>query len=123
MVGFRIGSQNSMGFVSNDERSYLVPSLTADEFIDEHPHARPDLLKIDVEGAESDLLAGAERLLRDLSPDIILALHGPEQTTKCVDHLSSLGYTFSYLDGMPVTGLPLRSDEIYACKGASGAGS
>jgi FkbM family methyltransferase len=45
------------------EGSLTVPSVTLDSFCSTHGITRIDLLKIDVEGAELDVLRGAKRLL------------------------------------------------------------
>ena len=52
----------------------IVPTITADEFIARYPESRPSLLKVDVEGAETDLLNGAVDLLRQYRPELLLAL-------------------------------------------------
>lgn len=44
----------------------------------------PNLLKIDVEGAESRVLEGAARVLRNAKPTIILSVHGQEQREGCL---------------------------------------
>ena len=119
LVGFQPGPRNEMGSISTKSTNHLVPLLSADDFVRQDPASRPDLLKIDVEGAESDLLSGADRLLRDVGPDIVLALHGDEQARKCLDLLSEQGYEVLYLDGAPVDNWPLRSREVFARKPAS----
>jgi FkbM family methyltransferase len=114
IVGFTIAASNAMGHISRQDNSYLVPAVTADEFVARFPDARPDLLKIDIEGAESAFLTGASQLLRDTTPTLLLALHGETQSRLCVEFLRSRGYSLHYLDGSPVDSEPLRSDEIYA---------
>jgi FkbM family methyltransferase len=59
------------------------------------------LLKIDVEGAEADVLKGASHLLASSKPEIILATHechvkGVEQ--KCLTILREAGYRCSVID-------------------------
>lgn len=52
----------------------------------------PDVLKIDVEGAEGLLLRGAASLLRERSPRLLVELHGPEMARDVVALLHELGY-------------------------------
>lgn len=52
----------------------------------------PTLIKIDVEGAEYAVLRGAERLLRDTLPYLIVELHTPEMDRLCPAFLRNLGY-------------------------------
>lgn len=56
--------------------------------------AAPDLMKIDVEGAEHLVLAGAERLLREKRPALILETANDD----LLDQLRALGYTARPLD-------------------------
>lgn len=116
VTGFRTADSNSMGSLSYDERTYLVPVLTADGFLGRSPESRPDLVKIDVEGAESDVFAGAGRMLESTGTAILLALHGEQQERLCCEALSSLGFSIFYLDGTVASDRPLRSDEVYATR-------
>lgn len=52
----------------------------------------PDLLKIDVEGAELSVLHGARRLLTQRRPHLVIETHGPEIERRCGDLLTELGY-------------------------------
>lgn len=52
----------------------------------------PTVLKIDVEGAEQRALAGAERLLAEAKPDILLSTHGRENYVGCQVTLLRHGY-------------------------------
>jgi len=54
-------------------------------------HAPPDLIKVDVEGAENLMMRGAARLLRDVRPAWILEVHG-ERGEEAVQLLRSHGY-------------------------------
>jgi len=72
-----------------------------------------DLIKIDVEGAESAVLGGASRTLRETRPVVFVALHSEEQRTKCAALLKAAGYAICDLEGQPVKGVP-ETDEIYA---------
>jgi len=56
-------------------------------------------MKIDIEGAEIDMLAGAESVLRAYHPTIVMALHiSLERAKECEEWLSSLGYTVGWSD-------------------------
>lgn len=56
----------------------------------------PDVIKIDIEGAESRALAGAQEAISSMSfedrPSILCAVHDPLQFDACVTALNSLGY-------------------------------
>ena len=54
--------------------------------------ARVGLLKIDVDGAEEAILAGARRLLVDSHPDVILETHSAELEDVCARLLIDAGY-------------------------------
>jgi FkbM family methyltransferase len=79
----------------------------------------PDLIKMDVEGAESAVLEGAQRILREVRPVIFVALHSIEQREKCAALLRAAGYAICDLEGRPVKGLP-ETDEIYAMPASNG---
>jgi FkbM family methyltransferase len=81
----------------------------------------PDLLKVDVEGYEYEVLAGATRLLRDRKPAICLELHldllerrgiGPGRV---VSLLESYGYAFRTCAGQPLSPRQL-SDSVHAIR-------
>ena len=63
--------------VSADDRppdftgALVVPAVSLDGFVAQSGVRSPDLVKIDVEGAESLVLAGMERLLRDARPVVL----------------------------------------------------
>jgi len=73
-------------------------------------HPSPDVIKIDVEGAESRVLAGASEALSAMAveerPSVLCAVHDPEQFEECTRVLRSLDYAVTgagwfsaYLDG------------------------
>ena len=52
----------------------------------------PDFVKIDIEGAELDALRGAERLLRDRGPGLVIEVHSAELEDACGRLLVEHGY-------------------------------
>jgi FkbM family methyltransferase len=61
---------------------------------------RPDLVKMDIEGAEAAALTGARRLLAEAKPVFVLSAHGKEQDERCRLLLGEAGYVFdSIRDG------------------------
>lgn len=79
------------------ELSMEVGVTSLDDFTRSNP--APDVLKMDVEGAEVDVLEGAERLLAERHPDWLIELHGEDLGARCVEILSRHGYRFERLDG------------------------
>lgn len=69
-----------------------VPSRRLDSVIRELNLPLPALVKIDVEGAEALLLRGAEDLLREHHPKLLVELHGAPEARAVVSFLCDLGY-------------------------------
>ena len=113
VAGFLEGANRSAGRLA-DESAYLVPTVSLDEFCGAHRLEPPDLVKIDVEGAEHRVLEGARHMLSKGRTVVLLALHGAEQEARCLALLRQLRYRAVYLDGSEADDSPLRSDELIA---------
>jgi FkbM family methyltransferase len=87
---FRSGEHNSEGRLDPDG-DISVFAITCDMFCDFH-RVRPDLMKIDVEGAEAQVLQGASEILRAARPALLLSTHGDRAKEDCFRILSDLGY-------------------------------
>jgi FkbM family methyltransferase len=64
------------------ERVWPVEATTVDVLAARY--GLPHVIKCDVEGAESRVLQGAERVLREARPAWILSLHNADEERKCV---------------------------------------
>jgi FkbM family methyltransferase len=109
-----VGMSTDKGFsenqISDDRNSALmVPSLS----LDTSSLPSPDLIKMDVEGAESEILRGAQKTLREAQPVVFVALHGSQQRAACPELFRAAGYAVYDLDGQVIEGIP-SVDEIYA---------
>lgn len=83
--------------------------VTLDGFCGER-QIRPNIIKIDVEGAETDVLRGAIKTIADSRPHIVLSVH-PRQIVmlgSSLGELTALVKSFDYQimtpDGIPVAG-------------------
>jgi len=103
-----------------------IQATTLDDFAKAHGVARPDFLKIDIEGHEAQAVGGAHRLLRDASPLVMVeikALSSFDMTALRL--LADLGYRAYRLLPGPVLLAPMDLDEpvsqfqlnAFACKG------
>jgi FkbM family methyltransferase len=72
--------------------SMTVGSTTLDSFVLEENNPAPDLIKIDVEGAEALVLKGGLRTLAAYSPSIVVEIHGPTNARSVWEVLDSLDY-------------------------------
>lgn len=84
-------------------RKIEVEVIALDDWIEQARLKAPDLIKIDVEGAELDALAGLERILSRQRPALLCELddetrHGlREKETALCEFLTGLGYRIEYL--------------------------
>lgn len=75
-----------------------VQVRSLDELIASGEAPVPDVIKVDVEGAERLVLAGAESTLRQHHPVLILSVHSGELERDCREALAGFGYTVSTID-------------------------
>ena len=88
---FTKGENTSTGHLVSDGET-KVRTIVIDDWINNKKLLVPDVLKIDVEGAELTVLKGAINLLNKYHPIIFLSTHSSDIHKKCCDFLLSLGY-------------------------------
>jgi FkbM family methyltransferase len=94
-VQFELSGEPCLGKISTDGL-LRVPSTSLDSFcLSGKP--MPQLLKIDVEGAEYEVLTGAAKVLLKAKPTIFLATHGEKAHRDCRDMLQKLGYALQHV--------------------------
>lgn len=117
LAGFRTAASNSMGSLSERDADFRIPTLTLDDAVESLGLPAPDFVKMDVEGAEALVFAGARRLLRERSCPWFVALHGADAARGTLQILREEGYRARDLSGADVDGTPLdQLDEIVATK-------
>lgn len=72
-----------------------VPCTTLDDFAREH--AAPNVVKIDVEGAESEVLKGAERIFAESRPHLLCEVHDLANASFVEAWLIARGYEIRWL--------------------------
>ena len=96
----------SVGDHHESEQRVRVQAIALDD-VDGPP---PTLVKIDVEGAELEVVAGMSRLLRETRPVVVCEMHGLNAAFCAA--MKKAGYTVSNLDGPePV---PEAGDNVHA---------
>jgi FkbM family methyltransferase len=98
-----------------DAEIFDVPVTTVDEYVESHPELRPvKLIKCDVEYHEADVLAGAERTLREDRPQILVEWSTPrrayrERMFRLAKELGYAIFQFEYGQPVPCTTAERRS--------------
>jgi FkbM family methyltransferase len=90
---------------SRGDQSFEVRLIRLDDFLDDHPLPRLDVIKIDVEGAEVRVLRGAQRTITRFRPLMIFEvcpawlrrLHS--STAELLATVAELGYTVHRMPG------------------------
>jgi FkbM family methyltransferase len=109
LAGFSTDRAPCQNRITNNEDQLLVPLVSLDSL----PLPPPHVIKMDIEGGESDALKGASNLLKQHSPIMLIALHGEEHSNFCQDFLKKAGYRIFDLHDREIENNP-RTDEIYA---------
>lgn len=82
-AGFFRGHHSGAGHLASTGdavgESLTVETVTLDELVFQRSQRPPDLIKVDVEGAESRVLSGAMRILQRFRPALLIDLHRPDQ--------------------------------------------
>jgi FkbM family methyltransferase len=112
-TGF-VGMTTDRGICQNQicddaDAQLMVPSLNLDGSGLPAPH----LIKMDVEGAESAVLRGAQKILCGARPIVFIALHSVKQREFCATLLKQVGYAIFDLGGVALND-SIDVDEIYA---------
>jgi FkbM family methyltransferase len=101
------------GALRNGARPTFRPQTTLDAYCARHGLV-PEVMKIDVEGAELRVLRGARAVLQQCRPLIVLSVHPRhlgllDETTEALAHLlHALAYDCLQADGQPVHRFALR---------------
>ncbi|WP_053076756.1 FkbM family methyltransferase [Caenimonas sp. SL110] len=90
-ASFEDGQSPSQGRLGTGGRS--VPVVTLDGLLASGAIPVPQVIKMDIEGAESLALAGARGLLSAHRPKLLLSTHGYQQQAQCLEFLHALGYS------------------------------
>lgn len=111
---FSPGVNSSSGHVTQDSAALQVPTVSLDSLIASGALAPPDLVKMDVEGAEADVLEGAKALVGARRTIWLIALHGHVQRARCTERLRAAGYRLCTLDGSAWELAGAQEDELLA---------
>ena len=86
-------------------RDYHVDATSLDDFCEKYSLS-PDILKIDVEGAEYDVLIGAIRTIKSCQPKLLIELHhfdGNLAAHPVPDLLTAWGYQIQWVERWELT--------------------
>jgi FkbM family methyltransferase len=107
-AAFSFGTGSGTGRLNNSG-TLQVRTLRLDDFCADHD-LRPGFMKIDVEGAELDVLRGAADTVRECHPVIFLSTHGAQVHADCLGWLSERRYSLE-----PVSGSDLATATEVLC--------
>jgi len=103
---FQVDESSATGHLSQERGSFRVEVTTLDDFVFRDGHKPPDLLKVDIEGAESRMLKGGMIVLERFRPVMIIELHNPTEDKAVGEILEEYNYrAFRIDDGSEVRNL------------------
>ena len=95
---FDFGASTAMGHLS-ENGGLRVQMVSLDEMVSKGELPPPDHIKIDVEGAEFDVLQGAEQVINQYQPVLFLDTHQRTAHQNTISFLQEHKYCFEILDG------------------------
>jgi len=98
MASFECAGSESKFAEGKAEACITIPVITLDDFLKDH--RAPDVVKMDVEGAELDAMLGGMKIFeRDRPPVWLIELHGEKQARGVWDILTKQGYEITTIRG------------------------
>lgn len=98
----RLGKKNE---TSNNNNSTIIKAITLDEFVQQNKIEKIDFMKIDVEGFEKNILAGAKQTLKNFKPLLFVEINDKAQKMQnfsgkeLIALLESFDYTIYSING------------------------
>jgi FkbM family methyltransferase len=108
-----LGTTNAVAsLMDKGERSVRVETIMLDTFCD--GERDPDVVKLDIEGAEGMALRGGVRTVERAKPVFLIEFHGPECVREVDDVLRPLGYEYRTFSGrrLDVGAVPPRGQVL-----------
>ena len=99
---FDLGASSAMGHLS-EVGGLRVRMVSLDDLVSEGELQPPEYIKIDVEGAEYDVLRGAEKIIEKFRPTLFLDTHQRTAHQNTIQYLEEHHYHFEILDGKPLS--------------------
>ena len=99
---FDLGASSAMGHLS-EVGGLRVRMVSLDDLVSEGELQPPEYIKIDVEGAEYDVLRGAEKIIEKFRPTLFLDTHQRTAHQNTIQYLEEHHYNFEILDGKPLS--------------------
>ena len=106
---FSVKGYSTSRLSTTGELSVEVTTLDA---LVEEAGSPPHIMKVDIEGAEIELLRGAKKVLEEFRPVIFLALHSKGIFDDLVETVPKLRYVIKELDGADVRGAGFREEVV-----------
>jgi FkbM family methyltransferase len=103
---------DDVGSVASGKR-VRVPTTTLDA--EAAKHGFPDVVKVDVEGAELLVLQGANRVLSEKKPILFIEVHTEAIARELYTRLAGFGYSFTTLAGESITDLKWHRFVVARC--------
>jgi FkbM family methyltransferase len=100
LVSFDPSPRSAMGSICS-AGSMTVQMLSLDYLYEAANIPAPQIIKIDIEGAECMALKGAQELISECRPVIFVSSHGSELHQDCVSLFGELDYRVDYIDDEP----------------------
>jgi FkbM family methyltransferase len=107
-VDSSVSPDRGLGHVSTENSSTAstiqVEAVSLDQYVASHPS--PDFLKCDVEGAELAVFQGAQNLLQNYRPILLVEMHSEENHHRLGTEFTQLGYLCQNVDANHLLALP-----------------
>ena len=106
MSGFYIMSESSMSKLTKSSfqrenrsnQQIQVRAVSLDQWLDKQKSSPPSVIKIDVEGAELQVLRGAKQTLGTHKPKLFIEIHSRPLARQCEEILKNLSYSIFVLE-------------------------